>query len=51
MKAVRLRGHVDVEFDIGPLYYNFVDVRYIGEPLLRERIYRPTQNIPSSNRP
>ncbi len=40
-----ITGHVDIEFDIGPLYYNFVDVRYIGEPVLRERIVPPTQNI------
>src|SRR6266851_4899951 len=32
-----LTGHLDVEFDIGPAYYNFVDVRYIGEPVLRSR--------------
>jgi len=25
-----LTGHIDVEFDIGPAYYNFVDGRYIG---------------------
>ena len=36
---------VDVEFDIGPAYYNFVDVRYIGEPVLRDRIFAPTQNV------
>src|SRR5205814_5816393 len=36
---------VDVEYDIGPAYYNFVDVRYIGEPVLRERIFAPTQNV------
>ena len=36
---------VDVEFDIGPAYYNFVDVRYIGEPVLRNRILAPTQNV------
>ena len=40
-----LTGHIDVEFNIGPAYYNFVDVRYIGEPVLRERIYAPTQNV------
>src|SRR5437763_6042667 len=34
-----------IEFDIGPAYYNFVDVRYIGEPVLRERIVPSTQNI------
>jgi hypothetical protein len=40
-----ITGQVDIEFDIGPLYYNFVDVRYIGEPLLRERIFAPEQNV------
>src|SRR5215212_4216792 len=40
-----LTGQLDVEFNIGPEYYNFVDVRYIGEPVLRERIVAPTQNI------
>ncbi len=40
-----ISGQVDIEFDIGPAYYNFVDVRYIGEPVLRERIFAPTQNI------
>ncbi|HSH37399.1 MAG TPA: DUF6600 domain-containing protein, partial [Chthoniobacterales bacterium] len=41
---------VDIEFDIGPAYYNFVDVRYIGAPVLREHIYAPTQNITYINR-
>src|SRR3712207_2538858 len=40
-----ITGRVDIEFDIGPAYYNFVDVRYIGEPVLRQRIFEPTQNI------
>ncbi len=40
-----LSGAIDVQFDIGPAYYNFVDVRYIGEPVLRERIFEPTQNV------
>jgi hypothetical protein len=40
-----ISGHVDVEFDIGPSYYNFVDVRYIGEPVLRERIVEPHLNV------
>jgi hypothetical protein len=40
-----ISGQVDVEFDIGPDAYNFVDVRYIGEPVLRERIVQPTLNI------
>ncbi|HEX4697623.1 MAG TPA: DUF6600 domain-containing protein [Candidatus Udaeobacter sp.] len=38
-------ARVDVEYDIGPQYYNFCDVRFIGEPVLRDRIYPPTQNI------
>ncbi len=38
-------GQVDVEFDIGPAYYNFIDVRFIGEPVLRDRIYAPSQNV------
>jgi hypothetical protein len=40
-----ITGHVDVEFDIGPAYYNFVDVRFIGEPVLRERIVDVSQNV------
>src|SRR5438876_5167394 len=40
-----ITGAIDVEFDVGPAYYNFVDVRYIGEPVLRERIIEPTQNV------
>jgi len=38
-------GRVDIEFDIGPAYYNFVDVRYIGEPVLRDRIVDVRQNV------
>jgi hypothetical protein len=38
-------GRVDIEFDIGPAYYNFVDVRYVGEPVLRERIVPVTENV------
>ena len=45
MKAAPISGQVDIEFDIGPAYYNFVDVRYIGEPRLRERIYEPSRNV------
>ena len=37
--------NVDVTFDIGPEYYNFCDVRFIGEPVLRDRIFPPVQNI------
>lgn len=40
-----ISGYVDVEYDIGPAYYNFVNVRYIGEPVLRRRILPPTQNV------
>ena len=40
-----ITGHVDVEFDIGPAYYNFVEVRYIGEPVLRERIVASNLNV------
>src|SRR5450432_3985650 len=45
-----ITGQVDVEFDIGPLYYNFVDVRYIGEPVLRARIFEPQRNVTIINR-
>ena len=40
-----LTGHLDVEFDIGPAYYNFCDVRYIGEPVLRSRLVPYQQNV------
>jgi hypothetical protein len=40
-----ITGHVDIEFDIGPAYYNFCDIRYIGEPVLRERIVDSRQNV------
>src|SRR5204862_7721453 len=36
---------VDVEYDIGPEYYNFCDIRFIGEPVLRDRIFPSTQNV------
>ena len=38
-------ARVDIEYDIGPEYYNFCDVRFIGEPVLRDRIFPPTQNV------
>jgi hypothetical protein len=38
-------SRVDIDFDIGPGYYNFIDVRYIGEPVLRERIFSSEQNV------
>ena len=40
-----ISGNVDVTYDIGPEYYNFCDVRFIGEPVLRDRIIPPAQNI------
>ena len=40
-----ITGAIDVSFDIGPLYYNFVDIRYIGEPVLRGRIIEPRRNV------
>jgi hypothetical protein len=40
-----LTGHLEVEFDIGPAYYNFVDIRYIGEPVLRSRLVPYQQNV------
>jgi hypothetical protein len=40
-----ITGHVDVEFGIGPAYYNFIDLRYIGEPVLRDRIFPYERNI------
>lgn len=39
-----IHGQVDIMFDIGPSYYNFVDVNYIGEPVLLGHIYQPHQN-------
>ena len=38
-------GNVDITFDIGPEYYNFCDLRFIGEPVLRDRIFPPVQNV------
>ncbi|MFL6528030.1 MAG: DUF6600 domain-containing protein [Chthoniobacterales bacterium] len=38
-------GSFDTQYDIGPLCYNFVDIRSIGEPVLRERIFEPAQNV------
>ncbi len=40
-----ISGYVDIDFDIGPSYYNFVDIRYIGEPVLRSRILPVAQNV------
>ena len=40
-----ITARVDIDYDIGPAYYNFIDVRYIGEPVLRDRIFAPEQNV------
>jgi hypothetical protein len=40
-----ITGQVDIDFDIGPTYYNFVEVRYIGEPVLRQHLIEPSQNV------
>jgi hypothetical protein len=40
-----ITGHVDAEFGIGPAYYNFIDVRFIGEPVLRGHFYDYNQNV------
>ena len=40
-----ITGHVDIDFDIGPRCYNFVDLRYFGEPVLRSRIIEPGRNV------
>jgi len=40
-----INSQVDIDFDIGPATYNFIDVRYIGEPVLRERIFAADQNV------
>ena len=40
-----ITGAVDITFGIGPLYYNFIDIRYIGEPVLRARLIEPARNV------
>ena len=40
-----ISGYVDIDFDIGPSYYNFVDVRYIGAPVLSHHIFEPARNV------
>jgi hypothetical protein len=44
-EARAIDAQADVEFEIGPAYYNFVDIRYIGAPVLRNRILAPAQNV------
>jgi hypothetical protein len=45
-----ITGQVDIEFNIGPACYNFVEVRYFGEPVLRGRLIRSAQNVTIINR-
>ncbi len=45
-----ITGQVDLQFDIGPEYYNFVSLQYIGEPVLRRRIVRRQENVAIINR-
>ena len=40
-----INGHVDVDFGIGPAYYNFIDIRYIGEPVLIGHYHPYAQNV------
>ena len=44
-EGTAITNQVDIQFGIGPLYYNFVDIRYIGEPVLRGRILPPARNV------
>ncbi|MDQ3115866.1 MAG: hypothetical protein M3Q86_04525 [Verrucomicrobiota bacterium] len=44
-EGTAITNRVDIQFGIGPLYYNFVDIRYIGEPVLRGRILPATRNV------
>jgi hypothetical protein len=48
--GVSIGGSVDAEFDIGPTYYSFVDVRDLGAPHLRSVILPPRENITIINR-
>lgn len=48
--GIAYRGHpvtgaIDIEFNIGPAFYNFCEVRYVGEPVLRERIIDYRRNV------
>jgi Family of unknown function (DUF6600) len=40
-----ISGHIDIEFNIGPAYYNFVAVRDFGDPVLRQHIVPVAQNV------
>jgi hypothetical protein len=43
--GVAIGGWVDAAFDIGPAYYNFVEVRNLGAPRLRSVLLSPRENI------
>ena len=40
-----ISARVGTRYTMTAVWLHFVDVRYIGEPLLRERIYAPDQNV------
>jgi Family of unknown function (DUF6600) len=43
--GVSLGRLVDLEFDIGPTFYSFVEVRHLGAPRLRSVVLPPRENI------
>lgn len=43
--SVSLGGWVDAEYDIGPTYYSFVEVRQLGAPRLRSVVLPPRENL------
>ncbi len=44
-RTVGISSRVDVDYDIGPTNYNFVEVRTFGAPRLRTVLIEPRQNI------
>jgi hypothetical protein len=44
-RSVGFSGRVDVDFDIGPTNYSFVEVRNFGAPRLRTVMVEPRENI------
>jgi hypothetical protein len=43
--GVSIGGWVDAEFDIGPTFYSFVEVRNLGAPRMRSVILPPRENL------
>ncbi len=43
--SVGFSNRIDIDFDIGPTHYNFVEVRNFGAPRLRSFVIEPSQNI------